>query len=383
MANRMVLNPVSYFGRNSRQNIVTEVQKRKLNHAFICTDKSIVEHKVLDLVTDVLKANNLTFTVFDNVEANPTIENIQAGVEAFKKSKADYILTVGGGSALDTAKGIGIIITNPEFYDVRSLEGLSPTKNRAIFTIAVPTTAGTASEVTMNYVVTDNEKHRKFVCVDPNDVPEVAIVDADMTSTMPAGLAKASGMDALTHAIEGYITKGATIMSDMLHIKSIELIAHNLEKAVKGDKDARDNMILASYVAGMGYSNVGLGIVHSMSHPLSAYYKMAHGIANAILLPTVMEFNAQYSGEKYKDIAVAFGVKNTEKMSQDEYRKAAVNAVRQLSLNLEIPQSLVGLMKPEDLEKISQSALSDVCTGGNPRDVNLEDIKTLYKKLLK
>ncbi|ADE19455.1 lactaldehyde reductase [Mycoplasma crocodyli] len=383
MARRMVLNPVAYFGRNARENIIHEITKRNLKKAFICTDKAIVENGIINLITDVLNKNEMAYVIYSDVEPNPSIENVQNGVLAFKKSKADYILAVGGGSPIDVAKGIGIIVANPEFDDVLSLEGLSPTKKHAVFTIAIPTTAGTASEVTMNYVITDKKTSRKFVCVDPNDVPEVAIVDADLTSTMPKGLAKASGMDALTHAIEGYITQGAWAMSDMAHIKSIELIANNLEKAVRGNGVAQENMILASYIAGMGYSNVGLGIVHSMSHPLSGYYNIPHGIANAILLPTVMEYNAPASGTKYREIAKAFNVPDVDKMNKSQYRKAAVKAVKDLAIRLGIPQSLKKLMKLEDLDLIAEFAFKDVCTPGNARQATLEEIKELYKKLLK
>lgn len=382
MPNRIILNNVSYHGKGAIQAIPDEVRARGFKKAFVCSDPDLVKFNVTKKVTDLLDANNLEYVIYSNIKPNPTIENVQTGVEEFKKSGADYIISVGGGSSMDTAKAIGIIINNPEFADVRSLEGCAPTKNPTIPTIAVATTAGTAAEVTINYVITDVEKERKFVCVDPNDMAIIAISDPDMMATMPKGLTAATGMDALTHAIEGYTTKAAWDMTDMFHLKAIELIAQSLEGAVNGEDKGREGMALAQYIAGMGFSNVGLGIVHSMAHPLGALYDTPHGVANAIILPTVMEYNAEYTGEKYKYIAKAFGVENVDAMTQEEYRKAAVEAVKKLSQDVGIPQNLKEIVKEKDLDFLATSAFNDVCTGGNPKDTSVEEIKELYKSLI-
>ena len=382
MPNRIILNNVSYHGKGAIQAIPDEVRARGFKKAFVCSDPDLVKFNVTKKVTDLLDANNLEYVIYSNIKPNPTIENVQTGVEEFKKSGADYIISVGGGSSMDTAKAIGIIINNPEFADVRSLEGCAPTKNPTIPTIAVATTAGTAAEVTINYVITDVEKERKFVCVDPNDMVIIAISDPDMMATMPKGLTAATGMDALTHAIEGYTTKAAWDMTDMFHLKAIELIAQSLEGAVNGEDKGREGMALAQYIAGMGFSNVGLGIVHSMAHPLGALYDTPHGVANAIILPTVMEYNAEYTGEKYKHIAKAFGVENVDTMTQEEYRKAAVEAVKKLSQDVGIPQNLKEIVKEKDLDFLAISAFNDVCTGGNPKDTSVEEIKELYKSLI-
>lgn len=382
MPNRIILNNVSYHGKGAIQAITDEVRARGFKKAFVCSDPDLVKFNVTKKVTDLLDANNLEYVIYSNIKPNPTIENVQTGVEEFKKSGADYIISVGGGSSMDTAKAIGIIINNPEFADVRSLEGCAPTKNPTIPTIAVATTAGTAAEVTINYVITDVEKERKFVCVDPNDMVIIAISDPDMMATMPKGLTAATGMDALTHAIEGYTTKAAWDMTDMFHLKAIELIAQSLEGAVNGEDKGREGMALAQYIAGMGFSNVGLGIVHSMAHPLGALYDTPHGVANAIILPTVMEYNAEYTGEKYKYIAKAFGVENVDAMTQEEYRKAAVEAVKKLSQDVGIPQNLKEIVKEKDLDFLAISAFNDVCTGGNPKDTSVEEIKELYKSLI-
>lgn len=382
MPNRIILNNVSYHGKGAIQAIPDEVRARGFKKAFVCSDPDLVKFNVTKKVTDLLDANNLEYVIYSNIKPNPTIENVQTGVEEFKKSGADYIISVGGGSSMDTAKAIGIIINNPEFADVRSLEGCAPTKNPTIPTIAVATTAGTAAEVTINYVITDVEKERKFVCVDPNDMAIIAISDPDMMATMPKGLTAATGMDALTHAIEGYTTKAAWDMTDMFHLKAIELIAQSLRGAVNGEDKGREGMALAQYIAGMGFSNVGLGIVHSMAHPLGALYDTPHGVANAIILPTVMEYNAEYTGEKYKHIAKAFGVENVDTMTQEEYRKAAVEAVKKLSQDVGIPQNLKKIVKEKDLDFLAISAFNDVCTGGNPKDTSVEEIKELYKSLI-
>ena len=382
MPNRIILNNVSYHGKGAIQAIPDEVRARGFKKAFVCSDPDLVKFNVTKIVTDLLDANNLEYVIYSNIKPNPTIENVQTGVEEFKKSGADYIISVGGGSSMDTAKAIGIIINNPEFADVRSLEGCAPTKKPTIPTIAVATTAGTAAEVTINYVITDVEKERKFVCVDPNDMAIIAISDPDMMATMPKGLTAATGMDALTHAIEGYTTKAAWDMTDMFHLKAIELIAQSLRGAVNGEDKGREGMALAQYIAGMGFSNVGLGIVHSMAHPLGALYDTPHGVANAIILPTVMEYNAEYTGEKYKYIAKAFGVENVDAMTQEEYRKAAVEAVKKLSQDVGIPQNLKEIVKEKDLDFLATSAFNDVCTGGNPKDTSVEEIKELYKSLI-
>ena len=381
MANRIMLNTTSYHGAGAIDEIATEAKAHAFKKAFVCSDPDLIKFNVTSKVTDILDKNDLAYEIYSDIKANPTIQNVQHGVQAFKDSGADYIIAIGGGSSMDTAKAIGIIIANPEFEDVRSLEGVAPTKKPCVPIIAVPTTAGTAAEVTINYVITDVERKRKFVCVDPHDMPIIAIVDPDMMSSMPKGLTAATGMDALTHAIEGYITKGAWEMSDMFHIKAIEIISKSLRGAVENTPEGREGMALGQYVAGMGFSNVGLGLVHSMAHPLGALYDTPHGVANAIILPTVMEYNAPYTGEKYKDIAEAMGV-DTTGMSQEEYRKAAVDAVKQLSKDVGIPADLKEIVKEEDLQFLSESALADACCPGNPRDTSVEEIKELYKSLL-
>ena len=382
MANRFVLNETSYHGKGAIQEIATEVKGRGFQKCFVCSDPDLLKFGVTKKVTDVLESAGIPYEIYSEIKANPTIENVQTGVAAFKKSGADCIVAIGGGSSMDTAKAIGIIIANPEFADVRSLEGVAPTKNKCVPIIAVPTTAGTAAEVTINYVITDAEKNRKMVCVDVHDIPVVAVVDPDMMSSMPKGLTAATGMDALTHAIEGYITKGAWEMSDMFHLKAIEIISKNLRGAVANTPEGREGMALGQYIAGMGFSNVGLGIVHSMAHPLGALYDTPHGVANAILLPTVMEYNAEATGEKYRDIAKAMGVEGVDKMSLEDARKAAVAAVKQLSEDVGIPKDLKNIVKEEDLDFLAQSAMDDACRPGNPKDPTKEDIIALYKALL-
>jgi len=382
VAERIVLNEISYHGSGAIAEIVGEVKGRGFEKGFVCSDPDLVKFNVTSKVTDLLEKESLPYELYSNIKPNPTIENVQAGVKAFQAAAADYIIAIGGGSSMDTAKAIGIIINNPEFSDVRSLEGNAPTSKPAIPIIAVPTTAGTAAEVTINYVITDVEKKRKFVCVDTHDIPVVAVVDPDMMSSMPKGLTAATGMDALTHAIEGYITKAAWEMTDMFHLKAIEIISNSLRGAVDNTPEGREGMALAQYIAGMGFSNVGLGIVHSMAHALGAVYDTPHGVANAILLPTVMEFNADATKDKFKYIAKAMGVKDTDQMSVDEYRKAAVDAVRQLSLDVGIPQDLKEIVKEEDIRFLSESAVADACAPGNPKDFTLLDIEGLYRKLL-
>ena len=382
MANRFVLNETSYHGAGAISNIADEVKGRGFKKVFVCSDPDLIKFNVTKKVTDVLDNAGIPYEIYSQIKANPTVENVQTGVEAFKKSGADCIVAIGGGSSMDTAKAIGIIITNPEFSDVVSLEGVAPTKNKCVPIIAVPTTAGTAAEVTINYVITDAEKNRKMVCVDVHDIPVVAVVDPDMMSSMPKGLTAATGMDALTHAIEGYITKGAWALSDMFHLKAIEIISKNLRGAVENTAEGREGMALGQYVAGMGFSNVGLGIVHSMAHPLGALYDTPHGVANAILLPTVMEYNAPATGDKYRDIAKAMGVEGTEDMSIEEARKAAIDAVKQLSHDVGIPANLKEIVKEEDIPFLAQSAYDDACRPGNPRDTSLEEITALYKKLI-
>ncbi|MGN0619503.1 MAG: lactaldehyde reductase [Ruminiclostridium sp.] len=382
MANRFILNETSYHGSGAIANIATEAVNRGFKKAFVCSDPDLIKFGVTKKVTDILDGASLPYEIFSDIKPNPTIENVQHGVEAFKKSGADYIVAIGGGSSMDTAKAVGIIITNPEFADVRSLEGVAPTKNPCVPIIAVPTTAGTAAEVTINYVITDVEKDRKMVCVDPHDIPIVAVVDPDMMSTMPKGLTAATGMDALTHAIEGYITKGAWALSDMFHLKAIEIIAASLRGAVENTPEGREGMALGQYIAGMGFSNVGLGIVHSMAHPLGALYDTPHGVANAIILPTVMEYNAPMTGEKYRDIAKAMGVEGTENMTQEEYRKAAIDAVKKLSADVGIPADLKAIVKEEDIPFLAQSAYDDACRPGNPKDPTVEEIAALYRSLL-
>lgn len=379
---RIILNETSYHGAGSIGEITGELSRRALTKAFVCSDPDLIKFGVTQKVLDVLNAANFPYEVYSEIKANPTIENVQTGVAAYKASGADCIIAIGGGSSMDTAKAIGIIIANPEFEDVRSLEGVAPTKHPSVPIIAVPTTAGTAAEVTINYVITDVEKKRKFVCVDVHDIPVVAVVDPEMMNTMPKGLTAATGMDALTHAIEGYITKGAWEMTDMFHLKAIELISKNLRGAVENTKEGRGGMALGQYIAGMGFSNVGLGIVHSMAHSLGAVYDTPHGVANAILLPTVMEYNAEATGEKYRDIAKAMGVNGVDEMSLSDARKAACDAVRQLSKDVGIPQDLKAIVKEEDVDFLAQSAMDDACRPGNPKDPTKEDIIALYKSLM-
>ena len=381
MANRFILNETSYHGSGAIREIVTEVKARGFKKAMVCSDPDLIKFGVTKKVTDLLDAANLDYVVYSDIKPNPTIENVQIGVKALQEAKADYMIAIGGGSSMDTAKAIGIIDKNPEFSDVRSLEGVAETKNPCTPILAVPTTAGTAAEVTINYVITDAQKDRKMVCVDPHDLPVVAFVDPDMMASMPKGLTAATGMDALTHAIEGYITAGAWEMSDMFHIKAIEIIARSLRGAVENTPEGREGMALGQYIAGMGFSNVGLGIVHSMAHPLGALYDTPHGVANAIILPTVMEYNAPATGTKYKDIAEAMGV-DTTGMDQEAYRKAAVDAVKKLSQDVGIPADLKEIVKVEDLDFLSQSAYDDACRPGNPRETSVAEIKELYQSLL-
>ena len=380
--NRFVLNETSYHGAGAINSIPDEINGRGFKKVLVASDPDLVKFGVTKKVTDVLENAGIEYTLYSDIKPNPTIENVQHGVEVFKESGADCIVAIGGGSSMDTAKAVGIIINNPEFADVRSLEGVAPTKNKAVPIIAGPTPAGTAAQVTITYVITDVEKNRKMVCVDVHDIPVVAVVDPDMMSTMPKGLTAATGMDALTHAIEGYITKGAWELSDMFHLKAIEIISKSLRGAVENTPEGREGMALGQYVAGMGFSNVGLGIVHSMAHPLGALYDTPHGVANAIILPTVMEYNAPATGDKYKYIAAAMGVEGTENMSVEEYRKAAIDAVKQLSKDVGIPADLKEIVKPEDIPFLSQSAYDDACRPGNPRDTSVEEIAELYKSLL-
>ena len=382
MANRFVLNETSYHGAGAIKDIATEAKGRGFKRAFVCSDPDLIKFGVTKKVIDVLEGAGLDYEIYSNIKPNPTIENVQTGVEAFKKSGADYLIAIGGGSSMDTAKGIGIVIANPEFEDIRSLEGVAPTKNKSVPIFAVPTTAGTAAEVTINYVITDVEKNRKMVCVDPKDIPVVAFVDPEMMSSMPKGLTAATGMDALTHAIEGYITAGAWELSDMFHLKAIEIISRSLRNAVANTPEGRAGMALGQYVAGMGFSNVGLGIVHSMAHPLGALYDTPHGVANAIILPTVMEYNAPATGEKYREIARAMGVQGVDSMTQEEYRKAAIDAVRKLSEDVGIPADLKAIVKEEDIPFLAQSAYDDACRPGNPRETSVEEIAELYKSLI-
>ena len=382
MANRFILNETSYHGAGAIQEIAAEAKGRGFSKALVCSDPDLIKFGVTAKVTDVLDKAGLAYETYSNIKANPTIENVQLGVEAFKKAGADYLIAIGGGSSMDTAKGIGIVIANPDFADIRSLEGVAPTKNKSVPIFAVPTTAGTAAEVTINYVITDAEKNRKMVCVDPKDIPVVAFVDPEMMSSMPKGLTAATGMDALTHAIEGYITAGAWELSDMFHLKAIEIISRSLRDAVNNTPKGREDMALGQYVAGMGFSNVGLGIVHSMAHPLGALYDTPHGVANAIILPTVMEYNAEATGEKYREIARAMGVANVDSMTQEEYRKAAVDAVKKLSQDVGIPADLKDIVKREDIPFLAQSAYDDACRPGNPKETSVEDITKLYESLL-
>ena len=382
MVNRFVLNETSYHGAGAIKEIATEVNGRGFKKAFVCSDPDLIKFGVTKKVTDVLDNAEIDYEIYSEIKPNPTIENVQTGVKAFKNSGADCIIAIGGGSSMDTAKAIGIIIKNPDFADVRSLEGVAPTTNKCVPIIAVPTTAGTAAEVTINYVITDTEKNRKMVCVDPKDIPVVAVVDPDMMSSMPKGLTAATGMDALTHAIEGYITAGAWELSDMFHLKAIEIISRSLRGAVENTPEGREGMALGQYVAGMGFSNVGLGIVHSMAHPLGALYDTPHGVANAIILPTVMEYNAPATGEKYRNIAKAMGVEGVDEMTLDEARKAAVDAVKKLSHDVGIPENLKDIVKLEDVDFLAQSAYDDACRPGNPRETSVEEIKELYLSLM-
>ena len=381
MANRIMLNQTSYHGSGAIAEIAAEAKSAGFKKAFVCSDPDLIKFQITKKVTDILDQDHLAYEVYSDIKANPTIENVQHGVEAFKASGADYIIAIGGGSSMDTAKAIGIIIANPEFEDVRSLEGVAPTKKPCIPIIAVPTTAGTAAEVTINYVITDVERKRKFVCVDPHDMPIVAIVDPDMMASMPKGLTAATGMDALTHAIEGYTNKAAWEMTDMFHLNAIEIIGRSLRGAVENTAEGREGMALGQYIAGMGFSNVGLGIAHSMAHTLGAVYDTPHGVACAMMLPIVMEYNAEYTGEKYREIARAMGVAGVDAMSQDEYRKAAIDAVRKLSQDVGIPSRLEAL-KEEDLTFLAESAFADACCPGNPKDTNVEDLKALFRKLM-
>ena len=382
MANRFVLNETSYHGAGAIAEIATEAIGRGFKKAFVCSDPDLIKFGVTKKVTDVLDNAGLAYEIYSNIKPNPTIENVQSGVAAFKAAEADYIIAIGGGSSMDTAKGVGIVIANPDFADIRSLEGVAPTKNKSVPIFAVPTTAGTAAEVTINYVITDVEKNRKMVCVDPKDIPVVAFVDPEMMSSMPKGLTAATGMDALTHAIEGYITAAAWELSDMFHLKAIEIISRSLRGAVANTPEGRADMALGQYVAGMGFSNVGLGIVHSMAHPLGALYDTPHGVANAIILPTVMEYNAEATGEKYREIARAMGVAGVDDMTQEEYRTAAIDAVRQLSQDVGIPADLKDIVKPEDIPFLAQSAYDDACRPGNPKETSVEDITKLYESLI-
>ena len=378
--NRFVLNAMSFHGHGAINEIPGIVASKGFKKAFVASDPDLVKFGVTAKVTDLLAKNGIEFEVYSNIKPNPTIENVQEGVDAYKASGADLMITIGGGSSMDTGKGIGIIVNNPKFYDVRSLEGVAPTKKRTVFTIAVPTTGGTGAESTINYVITDVEKKRKFVCVDPNDIPDVAVVDPDMMSSMPKGLTASTGMDALTHAIEGYTTKGAWELSDCLDLEAIKLIAKNLRKAVQNDPDGREGMALAQYVTAMAYSNVGLGIAHSMAHTLGAVYDTPHGVACAMMLPIVMEFNKDFTGEKYKAIAEAFDI-DTTGMDQETYRKAAIDAVQQLSVDVGIPTKLEKL-KEEDLPFLCESAAADACAPGNPREATLADYEAMFRKLM-
>lgn len=382
MANRIVLNEVSYHGKGAILSVTEEAKGRGFHKAFVCSDPDLIKFNVTKKVTDLLDKEGLPYEIYSDIKANPTIQNVQNGVAAFKKSGADYIIAIGGGSSMDTSKAIGIIIANPEFEDVRSLEGLSATKKPSVPIFAIPTTAGTAAEVTINYVITDVEKKRKFVCVDTHDIPVVAFVDPDMMSSMPKGLTASTGMDALTHAIEGYTTKGANTITDMFNLKAIELIAKSLRGAVDNTPEGREGMALGQYLTGMGFSNCGLGIVHSMAHGLGALYDTPHGVANAIILPTVMEYNKEAVGEKLREVAKAMGVSGTEKMSKEEYQKAAIDAVKKLAEDVGIPKNLKNIVKPEDVDFLSQSAMDDACRPGNPRDPKFEEIKELFLSLL-
>lgn len=381
MANRIMLNETSYHGSGAIQEIATEAKAHGFKKALVCSDPDLIKFGVTAKVTDILDKNGLEYEIYSEIKPNPTIDNVKHGVETFKKSGADYLIAIGGGSSMDTSKAIGIIIANPEFEDVRSLEGVAPTKKPCVPIIAVPTTAGTAAEVTINYVITDVERKRKFVCVDPHDMPIIAIVDPDMMSSMPKGLTASTGMDALTHAIEGYTTKAAWEMTDMFHLKAIEIIARSLRSAVANEKEGREGMALGEYIAGMGFSNVGLGIAHSMAHTLGAVYDTPHGVACAMMLPIVMEYNADCTGEKYREIARAMGVKGVDDMSVEEYRKAAVDAVQKLSVDVGIPTKLEAI-KEDELDFLAESAHADACAPGNPKDASVEDLKALFRKIM-
>lgn len=381
MANRIMLNETSYHGSGAIQEIATEAKAHGFKKALVCSDPDLIKFQVTAKVTDILDKNGLEYELYSEIKPNPTIDNVKHGVETFKKSGADYLIAIGGGSSMDTSKAIGIIIANPEFEDVRSLEGVAPTKKPCVPIIAVPTTAGTAAEVTINYVITDVERKRKFVCVDPHDMPIIAIVDPDMMSSMPKGLTASTGIDALTHAIEGYTTKAAWEMTDMFHLKAIEIIARSLRSAVANEKEGREGMALGEYIAGMGFSNVGLGIAHSMAHTLGAVYDTPHGVACAMMLPIVMEYNADCTGEKYREIARAMGVKGVDDMSVEEYRKAAIDAVAQLSVDVGIPTKLEAI-KEDDLDFLAESAHADACAPGNPKDASVEDLKALFRKIM-
>ena len=381
MANRIMLNETSYHGSGAIQEIATEAKAHGFKKALVCSDPDLIKFGVTAKVTDILDKNGLEYEIYSEIKPNPTIDNVKHGVETFKKSGADYLIAIGGGSSMDTSKAIGIIIANPEFEDVRSLEGVAPTKKPCVPIIAVPTTAGTAAEVTINYVITDVERKRKFVCLDPHDMPIIAIVDPDMMSSMPKGLTASTGMDALTHAIEGYTTKAAWEMTDMFHLKAIEIIARSLRSAVANEKEGREGMALGEYIAGMGFSNVGLGIAHSMAHTLGAVYDTPHGVACAMMLPIVMEYNADCTGEKYREIARAMGVKGVDDMSVEEYRKAAIDAVAQLSVDVGIPTKLEAI-KEDDLDFLAESAHADACAPGNPKDASVEDLKALFRKIM-
>lgn len=382
MPNRIILNETSYHGKGAIKEIAPEIIKRGFKKVLVCTDPDLIKFDVTKKVLDVLEKSSINYELFLDIKPNPTVENCQNGVDAFRKSNADVILAVGGGSSIDTAKAIAIIANNEEFYDVLSLEGVADTKNKCVPIIAVPTTAGTAAEVTINYVITDTKSNRKLVCVDPNDIPILSVVDPEMMSSMPKNLTAATGMDALTHAIEGYITLGAWEFTDMFHLKAIEIISRSLRSAVENDLEGREGMALGQYIAGMGFSNVGLGLVHSMAHPLGAVYDTPHGIANAIILPSVMEYNKEYTGEKYRDIAKAMGVLGTENMTSEEYRKASIDAVKKLASDIGIPTSLKGILNEKDIDFLSKSAYEDACRPGNPRDTNIEEISQLYRSLL-
>ena len=382
MANRIVLNEISYHGSGAIQEIAGEVLSRGFQKAFVCSDPDLIGFGVTGKVLKVLEDHGLAYEVYSNIKPNPTIENVQTGVKAFQDSKADYIIAIGGGSSMDTAKAVGIIANNPEFADVRSLEGTAPTKNRAVFTIAVPTTAGTAAEVTINYVITEPEKNRKFVCVDPHDIPQIAVIDPDMMSTMPKGLTAATGMDALTHAIEGYITKGHCTISDMFHLEAIKLISENLRGAVQNTPEGREGMALGQYIAGMGFSNVGLGIVHSMAHGLSALYDTPHGVACAIILPTGLEYNKAAAGERYRAVGKAMGVTGIDEMNDAEAADATIAAVKKLSADVGIPTNLKNILKEEDIHFLAESAFADACCPGNPRDTSVEEIEGIYRSMM-